>query len=69
MIFKTKAEEKYNGRNNFEVWINKFEDYANLGQWSEDEKSLLLFRSLNRGARVYFVRLPEQKNKLYHARV
>ena len=50
--------EKYNGKGDFEGWVNQFEEYATLGQWNEEEKASLLFLSLTAGARMYFVGLP-----------
>ena len=35
--------EKYDGKVYFEGWVNQFEEYATLGQWSEGEKASLLF--------------------------
>ena len=60
--------EKYDGKVNFEGWVNQFEEYAALGQWSEDEKASLLFLSLTGGARMYFVGLLERKKIAYGAR-
>ena len=40
--------EKYDGKVDFEGWVNQFEEYATLGQWTEEEKSSLLF--LDRGS-------------------
>ena len=51
--------EKYDGKGDFEGWVNQFEEYATLGQWTEEEKCSLLFLSLTAGARMYFVGLPE----------
>ena len=51
--------EKYDGKGDFEGWVNQFEEYATLRQWTEEEKSSLLFLSLTAGARMYFVGLPE----------
>ena len=31
--------EKYDGKGDFEGWVNQFEEYATLGQWTEEEKS------------------------------
>ena len=61
--------EKYDGKVNFEGWVNQFEEYTALGQWSEEEKASLLFLSLTRGARMYFVGLPECEKMAYSARV
>ena len=52
--------EKYDGKGDFEGWVNQFEEYATLGQWNEEEKASLLFLSLTAGARMYFVGLPER---------
>ena len=30
--------EKYDGKVDFEGWVNQFEEYATLGQWTEEEK-------------------------------
>ena len=49
--------------------MNQFEDYATLGQWSDEERASLLSLSLTGGARMYFVRLPERENMMYQARV
>ena len=38
--------EKYDGKGDFEGWVNQFEEYATLGQWDEEEKASLLFLSL-----------------------
>ena len=38
--------EKYDGKVDFEGWVNQFEKYATLGQWSDTERALLLFLSL-----------------------
>ena len=46
-----------------------FEEYATLGQWTEEEKSSLLFLSLTAGARMYFVGLPEREKMAYATRV
>ena len=56
--------EKYDGKVNFEGWVNQFEEYATLGQWTEEEKSSLLFLSLTAGARMYFVGLPDGSRSL-----
>ena len=61
--------EKYDGKVDFEGWVNQFEEYAILGQWSEEEKASLLFLSLMGGARMYFVGLPEREKMAYNARV
>ena len=61
--------EKYNGKGDFEGWVNQFEEYATLGQWTEEEKSSLLFLSLTPGARMYFVGLPEREKMAYATRV
>ena len=42
--------EKYDGKVDFEGWVNQFEEYAILGQWSEEEKASLLFLSLMWGS-------------------
>ena len=59
--FKEKLQEK--------GWVNQFEEYAALGQWSEEEKATLLFLLLTGGARMYFVGLPEREKMAYSARV
>ena len=56
--------EKYDGKGDFEGWVNQFEEYATLGQWTEEEKSSLLFLS-----RMYFVGLPEREKMAYATRV
>ena len=61
--------EKYDGKVDFEGWVNQFEEYAALGQWTEEEKSSLLFLSLTAGARMYFVGLPEREKMAYATRV
>ena len=61
--------EKYDGKVDFEGWVNQFEEYATLGQWTEEEKSLLLILSLTAGARMYFVGLPEREKMAYGTRV
>ena len=61
--------EKYDGKVDFEGWVNQFEEYATLGQWTEEEKSSLLFLSLTAGARMYFVGLPEREKMAYASRV
>ena len=38
--------EKYDGKGDFEGWVNQFEEYATLGQWNEEEEASLLFLSL-----------------------
>ena len=53
--------EKYDGKGDFEGWVNQFEEYATLGQWTDEEISSLLFLSLTAGARMYFVGLPERE--------
>ena len=57
--------EKYDGKGDFEGLVNQFEEYATLGQWTEEEKSSLLFLSLTAGARMYFVGLPEREKMAY----
>ena len=49
--------------------MNQFKEYATLGQWTEEEKSSLLFLSLTAGARMYFVGLPEREKMAYATRV
>ena len=61
--------EKYDGKGDFEGWVNQFEEYATLGQWNEEEKASLLFLSLTAGARMYFVGLPEREKMAYATRV
>ena len=61
--------EKYDGKVDFEGWVNQFEEYATLGQWTEEEKSSLLFLPLTAGARMYFVGLPEREKMAYATRV
>ena len=61
--------EKYDCKVDFEGWVNQFEEYATLGQWTEEEKSSLLFLSLTAGARMYFVGLPEREKMAYATRV
>ena len=61
--------EKYDGKGDFEGWVNQFEEYATLGQWNEEEKASLLFLSLTAGAQMYFVRLPEREKLVYATRV
>ena len=58
--------EKYDGKVDFEGWVNQFEEYAIFGQWSDEESPL---PSLTGGARMYFVRLPEPENMTYQTRV
>ena len=31
--------EKYDGKGDFEGWVNQFKEYATLGQWNEEEKA------------------------------
>ena len=61
--------EKYNGKVDFEGWVNQFEEYATSGQWSDEERASLLFLSLTGGARMYFIGLPERENMAYQDRV
>ena len=61
--------EKYDGKGNFEGWVNQFEEYATLGQWNEEEKASLLFLSLTPGSRMYFFGLPEREKMAYATRV
>ena len=61
--------EKYDGKGDFEGEVNQFKEYATLGQWSDEERALLLFLSLTGGARMYFVMLLERENLAYQARV
>ena len=61
--------EKYDGKGDFEGWVNQFEEYATLGQWKEEEKASLLFLSLTAGARMYFVGLLEREKMAYTTRV
>ena len=56
--------EKYDGKGDFEGWVNQFE-----GQWKEEEKASLLFLSLTAGACMYFVGLPEREKMAYATRV
>ena len=30
--------QKYDGKGDFEGWVNQFEEYTTLGQWTEEEK-------------------------------
>ena len=57
------------GKVDFEGWVNQVEEYATLGQWSDEERVSLLFLSLTGGARMYFIGLPERENMAYLARV
>ena len=57
--------EKYDGKDDFEGWVNQFEEYATLAQWNEEEKASLLFLSLTTGAHMYFVELPEREKMAY----
>ena len=61
--------EKYDGKGDFEGWVNQFEEYATLGQWNEEEKASLLFLSLTVEAHIYFVGLPEREKMAYATRV
>ena len=61
--------EKYDGKGDFEGWVNQFEEYATLGQWNEEEKASLLLLSLTAGARMYFLGLPEWEQMAYATRV
>ena len=61
--------EKYDGKGDFEGWVNQFGEYATLGQWNEEEKALLLFLSLTAEARMYFVGLPQREKMAYATRV
>ena len=61
--------KKYDGKGDFEGWVNQFEEYAALGQWNEEEKASLLFLSLTAGARMYFVGLLEREKMVYATRV
>ena len=63
VIFKEKVEKKFEGL------VNQFEEYATLGQWSDEERASLLFLSLSGGAQMYFIELPERENMTYQARV
>ena len=56
--------EKYDGKGDFEGWVNQFEEYAN-----EEEKASLLFLSLTAGAHMYFVGLQEREKMAYATRV
>ena len=31
--------EKYDGKGDFEGWVNQFEEYATLGQWNENPEN------------------------------
>ena len=61
--------EKYDGKGDFEGWVNQFEEYGTLGQWKEEEKAWLLFLSLTARACMYFIRLPEREKMVYSTRV
>ena len=61
--------EKYDGKGDFEGWVNQFEEYATLGQWNEEGKASLLFLSLTAGARTYFLGLLEREKMAYATRV
>ena len=61
--------EKFDRKGNFEEWVNQFEEYAILGQWSDNEWASLMFLSLTGGAQLYFVGLPNRENMAYLARV
>ena len=65
----SRCPKKYDGKVDIEGWVNQFEEYAILGQCSQEEKALLLFLSLIGGARMYFVGLPERKKMAYNTRV
>ena len=61
--------EKYDGKSDFERWVNLFEEYVAFGQWNEEEKASLQFLSLTAGARMYFVGLPEREKMVYTTRI
>ena len=61
--------EKYDGKGDFEGWVNQFEEYATLGQWNEEEKASLLFLSLTAGASMYFIGLREREKMAYATRI
>ena len=46
--------EKYDGKGDFEGWVNQFEEYATLGQWNEE--SIALVPVSNRGSTHVFRR-------------
>ena len=61
--------EKYDGKVDFEGWIDQFEGYATLGHWTEQEKTTMLFLSLTATARQYFVGLPHHEKLSFQDRV
>ena len=38
--------QKFDGKVDFEGWVNQFEEYAVLGQWSDEDRASLIFLSL-----------------------
>ena len=59
--------EKFDGKGNFEGWVNQLKEYSTREQWIDDGRVSRLFLSLVGGTRMYFVGLPEQENMAYLA--
>ena len=57
--------EKFGSKRAFEGLVNQFEEYTTLEQWSNNERSSLLFLSLMGSAMMYFVGLLELDNMAY----
>ena len=57
--------DTYSGEDDWEQYISHFEDCAELGNWSEKEKVLILAAKLKGQARVFYTSLPSSDKRSY----
>ena len=57
--------EPYDGKEDFDTYIQRFETCAFLGRWSDREKSMVLATMLNGSARIFLQTLTEREKRRY----
>ena len=58
--------EPYDGKEDFDSYIQRFETCAFLGRWNDREKSMVLATMLNGSARTFLQTLTERERKHYN---
>ena len=59
----------YSGTEDWEEYFSQFEDCAELGRWSVEDRVLTLAASLRGPARTFYMSLPERERRLYRVLV
>ena len=57
--------EPYTGKDDWDEYISHFEDFAELGKWTKNDKVLALAASLKGQARTSYISLPSSEKRSY----